>query len=131
VIALAPARGRLAFGCRPSRHHNNDLWPKDIAWMRSDMTPRFRLLAGLALAGLISCAAFSAAPPAPAQTPPSKTDLHRLANKELLAQATALLDKASLAHLAQQRELVTLERLLDRARKRSEEVKLPPPPANG
>ena len=99
-----------------------------VGW---DMTPRFRLLAGLALAALISCAAFSAEPPAPVQTPPSRTDLHRLASKELLAQATALLEKASLAYLAQLRELVTLERSLDRARKRSEEVKVPPPPANG
>jgi len=48
------------------------------------MTLQFRLLAGLALASLISCAAFSADPPAPVKTPPSKTDLHRLANKELL-----------------------------------------------
>ena len=91
------------------------------------MTPRFRLLAGLALAALISCAAFSAEPPAPVQTPPSRTDLHRLASKELLAQATALHEKASLAYLAQLRELVTLERSLDRARKRIEDVKVPPP----
>src|SRR5262245_40117401 len=95
------------------------------------MTLRYRLLAGLALAGLIRCAAFSADPPAPVKTPPPKTDLHRLANKELLAQAAALLQKASLAYLAQLRELATLERALDRARKRSEEVKVPPPLANG
>jgi hypothetical protein len=95
------------------------------------MTLRFRLLAGLALASLISCAAFSADPPAPVKTPPPKTDLHRLDNKALLAQATALLQKASCAYLAQLRELVTLERSLERARKRSEEVKVPPPPANG
>lgn len=96
------------------------------------MLLRLRWLAGLALAGLISCAAFSADPPAPVQPPPSKIDLHRLGNKELLAQAAALRDQASLAYLAQLRELVTLERSLDRARKRSEEVKVPPPlPANG
>src|SRR4051794_37674031 len=95
------------------------------------MTPQFRLLAGLVLAGLISCAAFSADPPVPIKPPPPKTDLHRLTNKELLAQATDLLQKASLAYQAQLRELATLERSLDRAHKRNEEVKVPPPPSNG
>jgi hypothetical protein len=95
------------------------------------MTLRFRLLAGLALAGLISGAAFSEDPPAPVKTPPAKTDIHRLDNKELLAQATSLLQKGAFAYLAQLRELAALERALDRARKRSEEVKVPPPPASG
>src|SRR5690349_20169172 len=95
------------------------------------MTAPWRRLAGLALAGLIGCAAFGADPPAPVTTPPAKADLHRLANKELLARATALLEKASFAYLAQRRALVTLERALARARKRSEEVRVPAPPANG
>src|SRR5262245_39548644 len=94
------------------------------------MTPRFRLRAGPGRPGPSSWAAFSADPPAPVQTRPAKADLHRLGNKELLAQATALLEKASFAYLAQLRELVTLERSLDRARKRSEEANVPPLPAN-
>src|SRR5262245_23293068 len=95
------------------------------------MNLRYRLPAALALAGLITCAAFSADPPAPTKAPPPKADLHRLDNKELLARATALLQKASLAYLAQRRELATLERALNRARKRSAEVQVPPPPVNG
>jgi small-conductance mechanosensitive channel len=95
------------------------------------MNLRYRLPAALTLAGLISCAAFSADPPAPAKAPPPKADLHRLDNKELLARATALLQKASLAYLAQRRELATLERALTSAGKRSAEVQVPPPPVNG
>src|SRR5262249_33592266 len=125
------AQRRPAFGCRRTGRHDNDCWPNVIAFLGCAMTLRFRLLAGLAFAGLISGVAFSADPPAPAEPPPSKIDIHRLDNKELLAQANSLLRKASLAYLAQLRELVTLERSLDRARKRSEEVKVPPPPTTG
>jgi small-conductance mechanosensitive channel len=116
------------------------------------MIPSYRPFAVLALAGLITTVAVRGDPPAPmepakstspakadppapmepAKSPaPAKIDLHRLKNEELLAKATALLDKASQTYLAQLRELATLERALDRARKRTEDVKVPPPPPNG
>src|SRR5262245_32919308 len=98
-------------------------------------TQRSRPAHALVLACLIAAVAGGADPPAPLPPPkvdtPQKVDVHRLKNEDLLAAATALMEKASQAHLAQRRELATRERSLDRARKLTEAVQVPPPPANG
>ena len=65
------------------------------------MTQGYCRRAGFALAGLIACAAAGADPQEAVKNPPQKIALHRLENKELLAQAAALLEKASGTHAAQ------------------------------
>jgi hypothetical protein len=95
------------------------------------MTQGYCRRTGFALAGLLACAAVGANPQEAAKNPPQKIALHRLENKALLAQAAALLEKASGTQAAQWRELATLEHALARARQRGERVKVPPPPTDG